>query len=138
MVTGVSALVFLSLILGSNRASLRAVPIHQRRLLRSAWTGNVLAFLAIPLICWLMKTPDPLLIYPLWAVATGSTFYSLGSLAGVSYTIGTSCFILAPIMALAPHWAPLEVGFLMSLNLLVHGLCLRRVKHDGGAVLGNR
>ena len=36
-------------------------------------------------------------------------------------------------MALTPTWAPLEVGFLMTLNLTLQGLYLRRTTAEPAA-----
>jgi hypothetical protein len=73
-----------------------------------------------------------LFVYPLWASLAGSTIFALASHQGILYLVGLLCYVLAVVMLLEPFWAPLEVGLLMSFNLAVQGVVLRRVGREDG------
>jgi hypothetical protein len=73
-----------------------------------------------------------LYVYPLWAATAAMSFLAHATEAGMYYMVGAVLFCVALLMALTPSWAPLEVAFFMSLNLLGQSLYLRRLTRDRG------
>jgi hypothetical protein len=110
-------------------------PGEQRRHALAVWAGHLIGFALIPCAVLLVRPyrepADVLILYPLWVILAGTTFFALAANAGVFYLIGTGCFLLALVMAWEPSLAPLEVGLLMTVNLTVQGVFLRRLRRKG-------
>jgi hypothetical protein len=66
-------------------------------------------------------------IYPLWLIEVGCTFFSLAANAGMLYITAGLCFLLAVIAPFVAFYMPLFVGALMSFNVTTLGFLLRRV-----------
>jgi hypothetical protein len=60
----------------------------------------------------------------------GGTAFSFAANAGALYGPGILCFLLALLVPLVPFYIPLVVGSLLSLNLMIFGLVLRRVARE--------
>jgi hypothetical protein len=134
---GVS-LATVSLLLGSiflaKWGSLRAVAPEQRRRTLATWLGNFIGLLLVALTIQRMTHPaEPeewFVIYALWFIGVGSTFFSLGAGAGILYLNGCLCYLLALIAPLVPLWLPMISGALITLNMTTFGLLLRRVARE--------
>jgi hypothetical protein len=72
-------------------------------------------------------------IYAIWPIGMGGTFFSFGASAGILYLNGGRCFFLAVLAPLIAFYMPLVVGSLMSLNLTTLGLLLRRVAREAAS-----
>jgi serine/threonine protein kinase len=132
----VTAAVMLSSIFGK-RAKLRAIVPTQRLRYMSTWLGHFIGMLLLA-IAYLRSThpttPEEwFVIYSLWLVLVGCTFFSLGANAGILYVTGSLCFLLAVLTPLMAFYMPLVVGALMSLNMATLGFLLRRVAQDAKA-----
>ncbi len=132
--TGVTVLLALgtvAMLFSFNWASMRRVPGYQRRHVLSVWGSHLAAFLLAPLVLWRMghleRPEDLYLLYPVWALVAGHTFFALGSSAGMLYVTGVACFALAALMTFAPSWSPVGVAVLMTANMTAQGLFLRRL-----------
>jgi serine/threonine protein kinase len=95
------------------------------------WSGVLL----LPFLCYLLATPDrpwePLTTYPLWALVTGVSLFSMGSsFWGRFYVMGLGLFVLAFVMTIQLEWAIVEFGAMMSLIFTVIGLHLRRLSAE--------
>ena len=76
-------------------------------------------------------TPEEwFVIYALWFIVMGCTFFSLAANAGIWYLTGSLCFLLAVLAPLVPFYLPLIGGSLISLNMTTVGLVLRRVARE--------
>jgi hypothetical protein len=130
----VTVAVILSSTFLGKRASLRAIAPAKRRWNMSTWLGNFLGLILVPLtILWMVQPTTAeqwLVIYPLWLILVGGTFFSLAANAGILYVNGSLCFLLAVIAPLVPYSMPLIFGTLGSLNVLTFGLVLRRVARE--------
>jgi serine/threonine protein kinase len=124
----IQGLMLYSLLLGQ-RASMRVIAPHQRRLQVSSWLGHYIGLvLALLVIACMMHPATPeewFVVYPLWLIVTGSTYFSLGTNAGIMYVIGSLCFLVAVLAPLVPFYMPVVLGAQMSLNLTILGLRLR-------------
>src|SRR5262249_52613588 len=75
---------------------------------RDFWSnriGHVAGIVLLPFLCYLLATPDrpwePLTTYPLWAILSGVTVFSLGSsFWGRLYVIGLVLLVLAFVMTI--------------------------------------
>jgi serine/threonine-protein kinase len=117
-----------SLLLGQ-RSSMRVIAPHQRRLQISSWLGHYIGLvLVLVAIGGMMhpRTPEEwFVVYPLWLIVTGCTYFSLGTNAGLMYIIGGLCFLTALLSLLVPFYMPIILGAQMSVNLTILGLRLR-------------
>jgi hypothetical protein len=76
-------------------------------------------------------TPEEwFVIYALWLVLAGCTFFSLAPSAGILYLTGGLCFVVALAAPLFPFYMPIILGALISLNMVTLGFLLRRVARD--------
>jgi hypothetical protein len=128
------ATAMLSSIFLGNRSGLRLIPPAQRRRIVSTWLGNLVGLILVPLTIVRMMHParpdEWFVIYALWLIGVGGTFFALAPNAGVLYLNGCLCFLLAVIAPFIPLYMPLVLGSLMSLNMLTLGLVLRRVAQE--------
>ena len=80
---------------------------------------------------------DDLILYPFHALVMGQFFFSLGgSYWGGCYLIGLAAFLIAPVMALNPTFAPLELAMVLLFGILAIGLRLRRLGSEAAAETG--
>jgi hypothetical protein len=116
------------------RASMRLIAPAERRHLRSSWLGNSIAIILVPftILCMIHPaTPDEwFVIYALWLIAGGCTYFSLAANSGILYITGSLCFLLAVLAPFIPFYMPLVVGLLVTLNMTTLGLVLRRVARE--------
>jgi serine/threonine-protein kinase len=107
------------------------------RPVQAIWLAHWGGLLSLVLVCLLMATPerpfDALSLFPLGSVLAGVTYMSMAGIYwGRFYMIGLAFFVLAGLMALRLEWAPLEVGALASVTLLVQGVHLQRSVRQPG------
>jgi hypothetical protein len=128
--------------------ALMVVAAWRRRLIDSTpgarhfWSiriGHILGMLVVPVLFWQLATPDNpgslLAVFPFWAAMTGVTFFPLGSnFWGRLYLFGLVFLVAAPVMALRLEWAPIEMGLLATVVLLVIGFHLRRLDRESRKV----
>jgi hypothetical protein len=130
------ALLFCWIFFG-NHASLRAIAPTQRRRILSIWFANVTGLFLVVFTIWRMTHPTTpqewFVIYALWFIEVGCTFFSLAANAGILYVNGGLCFLLAVLAPLVPDSMPLVMGSLMSLNMATLGLLFRRVAREATA-----
>jgi hypothetical protein len=133
-VSVVTVAVMLSSIFFGKRASMRVIAPGERRQLMSTWLGNFIGVVLVPLtIVYMMHPTTPqewFVIYALWMIGVGGTFFSLAANAGILYVIGSVCYLLAVIAPLVSFYMPLVVGAFMSLNMTAHGFLLRRMARE--------
>jgi serine/threonine-protein kinase len=131
LVSAVVVVTLTSTIFLGNQQSMRRVPSRQRRHLRSVWAGHVASFMLVPLTVWWLAPPrepaDFFIVYPLWLAIGGLTFMALASEAGTFYVISACCYSMAALMLLQPEWSPFVVALLITANMLMQGLMLRRL-----------
>jgi hypothetical protein len=137
---GVSVLtvvVMLSPVFFAKRARMLGIAPDQRRRLRSAWLSNFIGVILVALTIVRMlhpTTPEEwFVIYALWLIVTGCTFFSLAANAGIHYVNGTLCFVLALLAPLIPLYMPLVAGALITFNVTTVGLVLRRVAREAAS-----
>jgi hypothetical protein len=127
----------LSAIFIGKRASLRTVAPAQRRRYMSSWLGNFIGMILLALTVLRMMHPTTpeewFVIYALWLIVTGATFFSLAANAGILYVIGSVCFLLAVLVPFIPFAMPLIVGSFVSLNMMTHWFLLRRVAQEAAS-----
>jgi hypothetical protein len=58
----------------------------------------------------------------------GCAFFSLAGEVGIMYVSGSLCFLLVVLAPLVPFYMPLVGGAVMSVNVMILGLVLRRVQ----------
>lgn len=111
-----------------NKEAVRQVPANQRRHFATVWGANTLHLVVSWFIVWLVvRGQDPnllFLVYPLWVLQLGHTYFAFASEAGGFYVTGSLLTILALAMVFFLPWTPLLVGLLMFSNMLSHGLIL--------------
>src|SRR5262249_54029066 len=73
------------------------------------------------------RTVWPLARFRGW---TGGTYFSLAANAGVMYVLGSLCFLVAALAPFVLFSMPLVFGALISLNLSILGLGLRRLARE--------
>ncbi len=88
-------------------------------------------WLLVPALVALMRPghdlSEFLVVYPLWIFLDGNFCCMEGSEAGIGYLEALIHYAAALLGALVPTWAPLMLGVLMSGQMLVDGLYLRRL-----------
>jgi hypothetical protein len=106
------------ILLRARRAGLQYLPSRSRRqagIVRAAITG---ALLMVLVGVWWHCPPDHpeilLLVYPLVAILAGIAFFSFSAEFGWLMVVGSVAYVSALIMFVAPSWAPLMIGALMS------------------------
>jgi hypothetical protein len=115
--------------------TLRHLPTWQKRHFMTVWIGHMVA-MAVVLFVVMLATPRDqpqmlLIVYPLFAVTAAISFLAHATEAGMYYMVGAVLFCVAILMALTPMWAPLEVAFFMTGNMLSQALYLRGLtKHS--------
>jgi hypothetical protein len=118
-------------------ASMRLIAPAERRQLRSSWLGNSIALILVPLTILCMTRPTTpeewFVVYALWLIAGGCTYFSLAANSGILYVTGSLCFLLAVLAPFVPFYMPLVVGSLISLNMMTLGLLLRHLAREATA-----
>jgi hypothetical protein len=103
----------------------------RRRRLLSTWLGTLFGMILVPPTIVLVADPTTpeqwFVIYALWLILVGCTFFSLAAHAGFLYVTGSLCFLLAALAPFVPVYMPLVVGALLSLNLTIFGLFFRHL-----------
>jgi serine/threonine protein kinase len=101
------------------------------RVMWSLWIGYVGTCYVFAMAYRLVVGPAVELevnLYPGLAAITGMAFFVLGSSYwGWCYAFGLGFYLLALLMALDLHWAPLQFGILWGVTLVVIGVRLRRL-----------
>jgi serine/threonine protein kinase len=119
------------------RASLGLVSRPQRRQLLNLWLNHLIGIFLIPLSVVRMVHPTTMkewfLIYALWLLQAGGTFFDSAAYAGLFYVTGCGCFALALLVPWIPLYTPLIVGCLMTANMTTLGLLLRRLARESVA-----
>jgi hypothetical protein len=127
------AFIHYSLFVGK-RSSLRGIAPAQRRQLVSTWLGYFIGMVLILVTILRMTHPTTpeewFVIYALWLIGVGCTFFSLAVNAGFLYMTASVCFLLALLVPFVAFYMPLIVGSLMSLNLMTFGLFFRRLARE--------
>src|SRR5262249_13378411 len=117
--------------------SLRVIPPSQRRQLRSSWLGNFIGLILVVLTILRMMHPTTpeewFVIYALWLILAGCTFFSLAANVGILYVSGSLCFLLAVLAPFVAFYMPLIAGSLLSVNMTTYGLLLRRLAREATA-----
>jgi len=134
IVSLVTMAVMLSPTFFGKRVSPRAIVPAQRRRYMATQFGNfigaILVALTIPRMMHPTTPEEWFVIYALWFIVVGCTFFSLAANAGILYLTGSLCFLLAVLAPLVPFYLPLIGGSLISLNMTTVGLMLRRVARE--------
>jgi serine/threonine protein kinase len=132
--TSVMLFIMLPLLIFVGEPTLRLIPSWQRKHFLTTWIGHSIAMgvlLAVVLIAIPADQPQQrLIIYAIWAGAAAVSFLSHAVEAGFYYVVAGMMFCLAIVFALTPYWAPLEVSFFMTFNMLLQGVYLRRQAGD--------
>lgn len=120
--------------------TLRHLPTWQKRHFMTVWIGHMVA-MAVVLFVVMLATPRDqpqmlLIVYPLFAVTAAISFLAHATEAGMYYMVGAVLFCVAILMALTPTWAPLEVAFFMTANMLSQALYLRGLTKHAPADAG--
>jgi serine/threonine protein kinase len=105
------------------------------RQLWSIWIGYLIGYVFLVIVSRELVGKDEewveLELYPFSALLTGLAFFVMGSnFWGQCYAIGLAFFGLALVMPLNLVYAPLELGMLLSLTLIIIGLYLRRIGRE--------
>ena len=132
MITTTSVMLFtlLPLLIRVGLPSLRLIPTWQRKHFVTTWVGHTVA-MAVLLAAVIIAVPTDqpeqrLMIYSIWAASAALSFLSHAVEAGFYYVVSGIMFTLSIVLALTPTWAPLEVAFFMTFNMLVQAIYLRR------------
>jgi hypothetical protein len=119
------------------KSSLRLIAPGERRRLRSSWLGNFIGLILVPLTILRMMHPatpeEWFVIYALWLIAGGCTYFSHAAHLGILYVTASVCFLLAVLAPFVPFYMPLVMGSLISLNMTMLGLLLRRVAREAAS-----
>jgi serine/threonine protein kinase len=123
-----------------NQTWIQEIPSAQRRHQRTVWLSNFIAcIVGIFVISWTAKPERPdefMVIIPILVTITGTSILSSASFAGWMYLAGFAFYTTAVIMALDLSLAGLELGLLMTSNILYQVYCMRRLTRTasyGGA-----
>jgi serine/threonine protein kinase len=116
------------------RASLSVIAPGERRRLRSSWLGNFIGMILIPLTILRMTHPaapeEWFVIYALWLIQGGCTYFAHAANLGILYVTAGVFFLLAVLAPFVPFYMPIVMGSLISLNMTMIGLRLRRVARE--------
>jgi hypothetical protein len=133
-VTLVTVAVMLYSLFFGKLARMRVIAPDERRRLRSSWLGNFIGMILVPLTILRMMHPatpeEWFVIYALWLIEGGSTYFAQAANLGILYVTASVCFLLAVLAPFAPFYLPLIIGSLISLNMTTLGLLLRRVARE--------
>jgi serine/threonine protein kinase len=133
--TSVMLFVMLPLLIFVGSPTLRLIPSWQRKHFLTTWIGHAICTGVLLFVVLLSVPADQpnlrLMVYGIWAGAAGLSFLSHAVEAGFYYVIASIMFCLAILLSLTPYWAPLEVSFFMTFNMLMQGLYLHRQTSDG-------
>src|SRR4029079_5264807 len=106
----------------SGTATLRDLPNWQKRHFMTVWIGHMFASVVVLLVVCIAAGQSRanllLFVYPLWATIAAMSFLAHATEAGLYYIVSSILFCVAILMAFTPRWAPLEVAFFMSGNML--------------------
>ena len=136
-VTLITVAVLHSSIFLRNRARMRAIVPAQRRRSRSTWLGNFVGLILV--LATIMRMTHPttpeewFVVYPLWLIVAGCAFFSLAGEVGIMYVSGSLCFLIVVLAPLVPFYMPLVGGAVMSVNVTILGLVLRRVAREAAS-----
>jgi serine/threonine protein kinase len=131
-----SAIVIMTLVAAMILVSLfgpglyRGVPTQHVRILRATWIGHLIGILMMPIVCLILFRGgpfNPLILFPLWMVLVGTTFFKLGAVFwGGFYVAGVTVFLLAIASAFYPEAAPLVISVFTAINFVFQGQFLQR------------
>ncbi len=128
------------ILLGTNQSWMREIPATQRRHHRTTWLANMIACaLVIFVISWTSRFEHPeqlMVIIPLMAILTGTSILAQASQAGWMYGAGLGFYAMAVLMALDLSLAGLEVGVLMTGNIIYQYLWMHRLDDGPGFAAG--
>lgn len=123
--------IMITVLLGTNQNWVRELPTSQRRHHRTTWISNFVACaLIIFVISWTIKPDHPselMVMIPLMVTLTGTSILSAASFAGWMYISGYVFYATAILMTLDLSLAGLELGVLMTANVLYQSWCMRRL-----------
>jgi hypothetical protein len=133
----VTVAVMLSPVFLGKRGSRRKMAPGKRRLVTSSWLGNfigvLLALLTVPRLVHPTTPEEWFVIYALWLILAGCTYFSLAANTGILYVTGSLCFLLAALAPIIPLYMPLVFGSLITLNLTTVGFVFRRVAREAAS-----
>jgi serine/threonine protein kinase len=117
--------------------SMRVIAPAQRRQIRSGWLGNFIGMILIPFTILRMMHPatpeEWFVIYALWLIQGGCTYFAHAANAGMFYLTAGVFFLLAVLAPFVPFYMPLVLGAIISLNMASIGLLLRRVAREAAS-----
>lgn len=103
----------------------RGVPTQHVRMLRATWIGHLLGVLLMPVVCLIMfreQQFDWLILFPLWLLLVGATFFKLGAVFwGGFYVAGLVAMTLAVATSFYLPAAPIAISIFASLNFVSQG-----------------
>jgi serine/threonine-protein kinase len=103
------------------------------RQMASVWLAFLICCVLVGIVVRLQFAPgqrDELGYYPFWALASGTAFFVMGSTFwGRCYLFGLVFFVLAALMPLWPHGAPLALGVAWAGCLTAISRRLDRPRH---------
>ena len=102
------AVMYYSIFIGQ-RTSLRGIAPGQRRHVMSSRLGNFIGMILVPFtVVWMVRPATAeqwFVIYAIWLIGMGGTFFSFGANAGIFYLNGGLCFLLAVVAPLVAFFA---------------------------------
>jgi hypothetical protein len=111
------------------RRPLQQAPRGIRRYLTSLLLVRWVGYLMVPGIVALMRPghepAEFYMVFALWILMDGNFYLMVGSEVGIGYPMALLNYTAAVLVSLAPGWAPLAAGLLISGSMLVQGLYLR-------------
>jgi hypothetical protein len=116
------------------KASRRVLAPGERRRLRSSWLGNFIATILVPLTILRMMHPSSpeewFVIYALWFIVGGCTYFANAANLGFLYVTAGVYFLLAVVAPFLPFYMPVVMGSLITFHMATLGLLLRRVARE--------
>jgi hypothetical protein len=111
---------------------------------RHLWSvrfGLILGLCVLTLVHYLLTPPgtiwNPLSVFPLLAGLVGTVFFGMGGLYwGRLYLLAVSYMLLAILMSLWLHWAPLVFGAVTSLTIALLAWAIVRVSRERAQMEG--
>lgn len=138
--TAVMLFTLVPLLLFTGIPTIQNVPAWQRKHFVTVWIGHLIAMGVVLAVVWLaVGRADPrqlLMVYPLWAATAAMSFLAHATEAGMYYMIGGLMFAISILLALTPTWAPLEVAFFMTANMMAQALYMRKLTQPAPAAAG--